>query len=129
MLIKVREAIPICLLIAFSLVWVSGAYAAEKKKEDKQPCIEVTVKLTLDQGGVTGYAEAKSKCANSWGPMYLYATVAGKKPVSNHNPYMGIVTRSVKTKVGANNRNNQASAVARDYGNNQHVNALVRGRV
>ena len=129
MLIKVRQAIPICLLIVASLVLVYSAYAAEKKKEDKRSCIGVTVKLTLDMGGVTGYAEGKSTCASSWGSMYLYATVAGKKPVSNHNPYWGIVSRNVKTKVGANNRNNQASAVAHDYGNNQHVNALVRGRV
>ena len=129
MLSKVRQAIPTCLLIVASLVLVYSVYAAEKKDEDKQSCIEVTTKLTLDAGGVTGFAEGKSKCANSWGSMYLYATVAGKPPKSNHNPYWGILTRNVKTKVGANNRNNQASAVAHDYGNNQHVNALVRGRV
>ena len=116
-------------MIAFSLVLVYSVYAAEKKEEDKQSCIEVTVKLTLDQGGVKGFAQGKSKCANSWGAMYLYARVALKPPKSNQNSYMGVITRKVETKVGANNRNNKASAVARDYGNNQHVNALVRGRV
>ena len=129
MLRKVRQAIPTCLLIVVSLVLVYSVYAAEKKKEDKKSCIESTAKLTLDMGGVTGFAQAKSKCANSWGSMYLYAVVAGKKPKSNHNPFMGIITRKVETKVGANNKSNWASAIANDYGNNQYVNASVRGKV
>lgn len=129
MLSKVRQAIPTCLLIVVSLVLVYSVYAAEKKDEEKKSCIEVTAKLTLDKGGVTGFAQAKSKCANSWGSMYLYAVVARKKPESYHNPFMGIITRKVETKVGANSRNNWASAIAHDYGNHQHVGASVRGKV
>ena len=62
--------------------------------------------------------------------MYLYAVVSGKCPKSDHNPFMGIVTRKVETKVGANNRNNMAFAIAHDYGNNheRRKEAIVQTR-
>ena len=118
-----------CLLIVASLIFVYSVYAAEKKDEDKQSCIEVEVTLTRDTGGVKGVAKGKTKCNSSYGSLYLYAVVAGKKPDSDQRPYYGIVDRKAETKVGSNSRNNQASAVGHDYYNNQHVNALVRGRI
>ena len=129
MLSKMTRATLTCLLIVTSLVFAYNVDADEKKDDDKKSCIEVEVKLTPDTGGVTGFAQAKSKCSTSYGSMYLYARVARQQPKASHKPYYGTLTRSVKTLVGVNNSSNQASAVAHDYYNNQHVNALVRGNV
>lgn len=117
------------LLIVASLIFVYSVYAAQKKDEDKKSCIEVEVTLTLDTGGVKGIAKGKTKSNSSYGSLYLYAVVAGKKPDADQRSYYGIVNRKAETKVGSNSRNNQASAVGHDYYNNQHVDALVRGRV
>ncbi|MYB92373.1 hypothetical protein F4055_08365 [Candidatus Poribacteria bacterium] len=129
MLSKMKQATVTCLLIVASLIFVYSVYAAQKKDEDKLSCIEVEVTLTTDTGGVKGVAKGKTKCNSSYGSLYLYAVVAGKKPAANQRPYYGIVDRKAETQVGSNSRNNQASAVGHDYYNNQHVNALVRGRV
>lgn len=129
MLSKVTQVIPTYLLIVVSFVFVYSVYAATKEDTDTSSCLEAKAKLTLDMGGVKGRAEGKSKCSNSYGSMYLYATVAGKPPKSNHNAYYGIVSRNVETEAGSNSANNQASSVCHDYYNNQHVNALVQGNV
>ena len=132
MLSKKIQAIPACLLIVTSFVFVYIVHAAEDKdppKKDSNTSIQVTARLTKYNGGVTGYAHGASLRDDSYGSMYLYATVAMKEPKSKHFPYYGIYSQSVTTDAGANNRNNQASAVGHDYYNNQHVNALVRGKV
>lgn len=134
MLSKKTQAILACLLIVASFVFVYSVYAVTK--EDKDPeekgpntCIQVKAKLTRDTGGVKARADGNTYCDNSYGSIYLYATVARQKPDSNQGSYYGKVSRKAEIKVGANSRNNQASAVGHDYYNNQHVSALVRGRI
>ena len=134
MLSKKTQAILACLLIVASFIFVYTVYAA--MKEDKDPeekgpntSIQVTARLTLDTGGVKALAKGQSFRDDSYGSMYLYATVAGKKPDSNQKSYYGRVERKAETKVGANSNNNQASAVGSDYYNDQLVSALVRGRI
>lgn len=132
MLSKKTQAMLACLLIVASFVFVYIVYAAEDKdpeEKDSNTSIQVTARLTKYSGGVTGYAKGESFRDDSYGSMYLYATVAGKRPKSKHFSYYGVYSQDVTTEVGSNSRNNQASAVGRDYYNNQHVNALVRGRI
>ncbi|MCY3550911.1 MAG: hypothetical protein OXH39_10680, partial [Candidatus Poribacteria bacterium] len=84
MLSKTMRATLACLLIALVSVFTYHVFADEETDDDSLSCIEVEVKLTPETGGVTGFSKAKSKCATSYGSMYLYARVALQQPKVSH---------------------------------------------